>query len=453
MAEEEEKWVLDTMVSLNRMEQEVNPKLGLTQEYNSENRAKLWDSAKGKKDYKEKVFAGKQTYVDPVTGKMLHKNKNAAQQKYHMKDKAGNKISSKWAEHAAETDHIYALKDGHDIAKHNPFLSDADFREIMNSDENYRVLSKSANASKGEKSDWKVIFDNNSNLPAEGRIQMAKEKTSADIALQAKFAARTAENIGKEFAAGARDTLVNSVVPLTMEAVGKMVRVAQGKESLGEAAKDMGKVTADVAIAGGTNKLLIQVVNAQVDKSKSAVLHKIAGSNQVAQIIAVTAIVQKSLVKYINGEIDGKEFVQDVGEKGAMLLVGMVAGASGGIVGAVVATMACGAVASLFNTAKHLNDYKLKENQIRKLESEALAEMKKQRARFREVVEREYGIWDDKFQSGLDQILYCACEDTFDLQGVTEGLDKILSLCGAEVHFKTLGEYESQLDQPLRLSF
>lgn len=453
MKEDDENQVLDTAVSLGKMKQKANPELGMTQEYNRENRAKLWDSAKGKADYKEKTFAGKQTYVDPVTGKTLHKNKKAAQQKYHMKDKDGNKISSKWAEHAAETDHIYALKDGHDIAKHNPFLSDADFKEIMNSDENYRVLSKSANASKGEKSDWKVIFDKNSNLPAEGKIQMAKEKATADIALQAKFAVRTAQNAGKEFAAGAKDTLINSAVPLTMEAVNKMIKVAQGEESFGEAVKDMGEITADVAIAGGTNKLLVNTVAAQMKNSGSAVLKKIAGSNQVAQIIAVTAIIQKSLVKYINSEIDGKEFVQDVGEKGAILLVGMVAGAPGGILGAVIATMACSAVASLFDTAKHLNDYKLKESQIRRLESQALAEMENQRVRFREIVEREYGVWDERFQSGLDQMLHCACEETYDLQGVTEGLDRILLLCGAEAKFKTIDEYENQLNQPLKLSF
>lgn len=44
-------------------------------------------------------------------------------------------------------------------------------------------------------------------------------------------------------------------------------------------------------------------------------------------------------------------------------------------------------------------------------------------------------------------------EESFDLQGVTDGLDKILSLFGSSVAFKTREEYEAQLDKPLKLDF
>lgn len=76
-----------------------------------------------------------------------------------MRNSNGDKISKKWAAHSAEVDHIVLLKEGHNVAKHNPFLSDNDFKEIINSSENYRILSKSENASKGEKSDWERIFN------------------------------------------------------------------------------------------------------------------------------------------------------------------------------------------------------------------------------------------------------------------------------------------------------
>lgn len=485
MSKDSANMATDAIKNLSMMEQQANNNLGITQEYNKENRDKLWDSQKGKADYKDKVFGDKETYVDPISGKVLHKSQKAAQNKYHMKNSKGENTSTKWAEHSAETDHINALKDVHDVAKHNPFLSDSDFKEIMNSDENYRILSKKDNTSKGEQSDWKVITDKNNGMSSEARVQMAKEKVGSDIALQGKFAVRTVENIGKEFATGAKDTLVKSAIPLTAEAVRKLCKVANGEESLGDAAKEMGKVVVDVAVAGGTNKLVLDVVNSQLRNSKNAVFSKLANSNQVAQIVTVAMIVKESAVKYINGEIDGKEFIEEVGVKGATMVAGMIGGSIGGeigailggiagtvalpgvgtaagvvagkvigeILGTIITIVACSAIVSVYNTSKHLNDYKLKESQIRKLETEALKEMENQRDKFKSIVEREHKYWDEEIQNGFNMILSSACEQTFNLQGVTDGLDKILALFGKSVAFKNLDEYEAQLDMPLKLSF
>ena len=79
--------------------------------------------------------------------------------------------------------------------------------------------------------------------------------------------------------------------------------------------------------------------------------------------------------------------------------------------------------------------------------------MEYQRKKFADIVQREYQVWDETIQSSFDQILLCACEETYDLQGVTEGLDRILSIFGKKVRFNSLDEYEAQLDQTLTLSF
>lgn len=475
----------EAMKNVSMIEQQANSSLGIAQDYNKENRDKLWDSQKGKSDYKDKVFGEKETYVDPISRKVLHKSQKAAQNKYHMKNSDGENISTKWAEHSAETDHINALKDVHDVAKHNPFLSDSDFKEIMNSDENYRILSKKDNTSKGGQNDWKIITDKNNCMSFEARVQMAKEKMGSDITLQGKFAVRTAENISNEFATGAKDTLVKSAIPLTAEAVRKLCKVANGEESLGDATKEVGKVVVDVAVAGGTNKLVLDVVNSQFRNSRNVVFSKLANSNEVAQIITVAMIVKELAVKYINGEIDGKEFINEVGVKGATMVAGMIGGSIGGeigailggiagtvalpgvgtaagvvagqvigeILGTIITTVACSAIVSVYNTSKHLNDYKLKESQIRKLETEALREMENQRDKFRGIVERKYKNLDDEIQNGFDMILSSACEQTYNLQNVTAGLDKILALFEKSVAFKNIDEYEAQLDLQLKLSF
>ncbi len=467
----------------------ASSEMGITQEYSKDNRDKLWDSAKGKSEYKDKIFGDKQTIKDPISGKTLHKCQQAAQNKYHMKNSAGEKVSSKWADHSAETDHINALKDVHDIAKHNPFLTDNDFKEVMNSEENYRVISKSDNTSKGAKSDWQIIADKNSGISSEGKALIAKEKIRSDAALHGKFAVKSAQNASKEFVSGASDAVVGSAIPLTVEAVKKMIDVAQGKETLADAAKDMGKVTMNVAVTGGANRLLNDTISVQLANSKSALLKNVAQSSTVGQIVAVASIVQESAVRYINGEINGEEFVEEVGVKGAAMAAGMIGGqvgreigsliggaigttllpgvgttagvvagrVIGEILGAVITTVVCGSIVSVYtsikNTFKSMDDYKKKESHIKSLESDAIAEIERQRLVFKEIVEREYSRWDSTIQSGLDKMILNSWEESFDLQGVTDGLDQILSLFGKSVAFKTREEYETQLDKPLKLNF
>jgi hypothetical protein len=190
-------------------------------------------------------------------------------------------------------------------------------------------------------------------------------------------------------------------------------------------------------------------------------------------------------VKYVNGEISGQEFINEIGTKGTNMVVGMIGGEIGGeigmliggvlgtaalpglgtvegatagkvvgeILGTIITTVACSAVMTAFNTVKHMEDYKLTENNIRRIEKEALEEMANQRDKFRKIVEREYKVWDETIENGFDQILSCACRETADVTGVSEGIDKVLAVFGKSVRFKNLDEYEAQLDLPLKLSF
>lgn len=486
--------VLDVSVMNAKLKQIANEDLGLTQEYNKNNRDKLWEGnygTKAKRTYKDSSFgfnldgSEKQTFYDSKTGKTLHKSHNAAKNKYHAKNNEGEKISSEWSKYAAEADHIVALKDAHNVAKHNPFLKDSDFKEIMNSEENLRILAKSENTSKGEKSDLAVAFDTKNALTAEGRVQLVKENREAVFALQGKFAVRTVQNVGNEFIVGAQDTLVKSAVPLIRESVKQIIDVAQGEKEFKDAAKEIGKTTMDVAVAGGTNRLLLDTASSVLSNSKSSVLKNIANSNEVAQIITVANIVQESAVKYINGQIDEREFIEEVGVKGTTMVAGMIGGeigqeigrligatigtaigpgigtavgyfaggAVGEILGTIITTVACSAIMTVYTTSKNLDSYKLTDRQIKVLEKEALDEMERQRNKFREIVQREYKVWDGEIQKGFDQMVSNACKETFDLNGVTEGVDRVLAVFRKTVAFKDLKEYEAQLDMPLKLSF
>lgn len=454
------------------------------------------DDVYKRKKYKEQQYDDKKSRIDDYTGERVFMgNERDAKYKHPT-----NKTS--------DTDHITPIGVVEERYKR---LSKEQQRKLVNNEKhNYATTNSKLNRSKGDLENHKYLIrqikkgepqnlktsvkmlakevDSRAHMDAEATTMYAKNVSDTIVPKATEIAKQTtnmAKSASGSFVTGATDTLVKSAIPLTAEAVRKLCKVANGEESLGDAAKEMGKVVVDVAVAGGTNKLVLDVVNSQLRNSKNAVFSKLANSNQVAQIVTVAMIVKESAVKYINGEIDGKEFIDEVGVKGATMVAGMIGGSIGGeigailggiagtvalpgvgtaagvvagkvigeILGTIITTVACSAIVSVYNTSKHLNDYKLKESQIRKLETEALKEMENQRDKFKSIVEREHKYWDEEIQNGFNMILSSACKQTFNLQGVTDGLDKILALFGKSVAFKNLDEYEAQLDMPLKLSF
>lgn len=449
----------------------MDRKLGVTQDYDRSN----YDSASAKRTYKEKAFGDSAVITDPTTGEILHKSQTAAQNKYHMKNDAGENISKKWANHSTEIDHINSLKSIHDKTKHNSFLSDDDIQEIANCDANLRVLPKSLNASKGEKSDLEVIFDADNGLSLKGRANLAGEKIKSDVVLTGKFTHRTAENIVGLATDSAKESVANHGMEFVRYGVDHVIDIACRNENLQDAVVDVGVFTVktvgkdvakDVADAALVNNPLYQ---------------SLKNSGVLGELIQVGTMVAESASRLIDGEITAEEFMFEIGDKGATMVAQMVAGEVGAVVGEIIgittggflgagvgsaigraigtmiATVACNAViairTNIIANFKSLNDYKLQEKAIHKLELEAIAEMEYQRQRFREIVESEYKKWDENIEAGFNQIMSSACQEVYDLQGITEGLDRILSVFGKSVMFKNLDEYEAQLDMPLKLSF
>ena len=449
----------------------MDKKLGVTQDYDRSN----YDSERAKKAYKEKTFGDHAVIIDPTTGKLLHKSQTNAQKKYHMKNADGENVSKKWATHSAETDHIHSLKSIHEKTKRNPFLSDEDIREIANCDANLRILPKSLNASKGEQSDFAVITDVNNGLSLKGRMHLAGEKIESDVVLTSKFTTHTAKNIGNLTVDSAKKSVFNNKIIVVRYGIEHIVDIATRKESLEDAAVDVGtfavKAVGKDVIKNITDTALIN----------NPLYQSLKSGGKLGELIQVGTMVAESACRLIDGDITAEEFMLEIGDKGATMLAQMAGGEVGAIVGEIIgisvggflgagagavigkaigtmiATVACNVIIAikknLISNFKSLDDYKLQEKAIHKLETEAIAEMEYQRQKFREIVENEYEKWDENIEAGFNQIMYSACQEVYDLQGITDGIDKILSVFGKSVLFKNINEYKSQLDMPLKLNF
>lgn len=420
----------DTLRSTERAikSSESSDSLGVTYQYTGNRN--LWDSEKSKQEYRDSVFGDKQTIVDE-NGNILHKSHQAAKNKYHQKNAEGENVSTAWAKHAAETDHKISLESLHSHAKHNPFLSDADLREIANSPENYQILSKSDNASKG----------------AENSATMREHVT-----IHGKFAQRTAQNVTGEFTSGAVESVKNSAMNIIMDSLNKLLIE---DESLEDTLKDAGEAVLNTAIIGGTEKLLIDTATHIFANSGNQVLSSIVEMNGVGQCLVLGAAIGSSAIKYLNGEITTEQFSNEILVNG--IAVGISTAVSIAIpvpfLAPVISGIAIKAINLICQTKQQADSYLLKEEAIKKLEHEAIAEMKYQRSKFHEIVQEDFNNWDSTVEDAFNQMISSSVEGTFNLDGIVSGLDKVLSLCGEKVKFHSVDEWESQLDMPLELSF
>ncbi len=421
--EEEREFII-----LNNSQMSASENLGITQEYTG-NR-KLWDSASAKKNYVDSVFGDKQTIRDE-NGIVLHKSHKAAKNKYHQKNAAGENVSAKWSKYAAEVDHKISLESLHKQAKHNPFLSDSDLREIANCKENYQILSKRQNASKGA--------DNSANL-------------ITHASLHGKFAARTAANAAGEFAVGASESVQGISVQLIANSLQKLV--IEG-ESLEDTAKSAGKAVVNAAVVGGAEKLLIDTATHIFANSGNAVLNQIVQMNAVGQCLVLGAAVGTSALKYLDGEITTEQFADEILMNGAAIGISTIVGIAVPVplLAPIVSCIAVRAIHLLHQTRFQFDEYTIKESKIRDLEREAIAEMDRQRRKFHELVQENLNEWDSVIETAFQKMISASFEDSFDLDGIISGLDQVLSLCGEKARFRSVKEWESQLDMPLELSF
>lgn len=341
----------DTLIEISAQQglnqaSEFEEELGVTKEY----RRELLDSDKRKREYKEKVFKGKKTYKDRITGKNLHKSQKAAQQKYHMKNADGAIISKKWGDYSVETDHVISLKELHERTKDNPFLSDEDLKEIANQDYNYRATSKSFNASKGEKSDFEVIADPDSELTVGGKGELLKGKLVAELNVNAALAARTIKNAGKIFENGAQNALAASAVPLVIRGSQDLIRLANGEMTMKEAMEDVGSLGLSIAASGGSMRVATYALGATLRNSENELLKKFANANEIGTVLVVGSIVARAAGKYLEGEVDAEGFFEEIGESGLSLACGMllsktialvVPGAIAPAIAAMVASAVC----------------------------------------------------------------------------------------------------------------
>ncbi|QOR66307.1 hypothetical protein IM538_21495 [Cytobacillus suaedae] len=414
--------------------------LGVNQEYNR-NR---YDDIKTRKDYKESYFNGKKTGVDYYSGKILHSDTQAAKRKY------GDKSYTKYS---ADVDHITPLKTIHNDLKRNPFLSDADVQDIANGKYNLRVTNSHLNRSKSHKSNIQVALDSQKELSLSTKTKLMKDEISSKVSISTRSSIKTVQNMGNEFVIGAKNSIEASAIPLAIIGVQNLVSVARGEMDMKVAVKETGGVLGSIALTGGTKEIL-SIAAASLKNSSSEVLKQLGKSNYVAEIIDVSLMVKDTLISYINGDINGEQFMEKIGENGVSMIAsiqGAIIGQAlipipvvGAFIGSMIASTVCVELykfgIKMKEAYKSFDEIKELEARVNILTSSALKEMEFQRNKLKNTIGLEVEKWDKSINSAFELLVTSTIAD--DVEGVTRSFNSILGLFNESVKFKNYEEFD-----------
>ena len=215
----------------------------------------------------------------------------------------------------------------------------------------------------------------------------------------------------------------NAEGELVIIAVENLVAIVNEEKDFSDAIVDTAGTVAGIAATGALDELFF------------------GGNGVVPEVVAVACVMKDSFMKYLNDEINGEEFVQEIAQKGVPLLAGKLVGiATGGnIVAQMLATYACALIYNEIQTL--IRDYKsintMQQGYIARLNrvsKQMIEELQIQQENFKEAFGEDYLKWNQAIDSGFELITYG--NQNMDMQSVSRGIDSILQLFGGEVTFK-----------------
>lgn len=424
-------------------------------------RAKYDDTAK-RKQFKEEVYGERKTITDPYTGKTLHKDADAALNKY------GKNYAN---EHKSQTDHTIPLKKVVDRNKNNTFLSDEDIKEIANIKENYKEINGSLNQSKGSKSNIETARKNN--VGKQQQKEMTREQIKAQAAIDKKtieLTAKRANEIGMQAAKS------GAAIGGGISAVQNIGSVLNGEEEFSEAVFNIGVDTAKAAATSYGTSIAVKGAESLAKETGDQIMKKtektaleylgkeIGGhlanldAGVIGQIATVTYEVGKSVQRYLNGDITSEEFINELGEKGVGMAesirfgligtaIGSCAGPAGAVVGNIIGNMVGYFVGTkVYNTIQQFIS-KTAERDENIARYNRIAE---QAAAYRQNLEKEFEIINAQnrqiIRDSFDGMAKAVLDNN--VEAFTSSLNDVCNLYGTEVKFKNRAEFSEFWNNP-----
>lgn len=399
----------------------------VTQEYD---RTRYEDHTKmkvvKKAAYQKPDGSAAKTTNDPYSGAVLHRDQNAAEKKY------GQHAAMK---HKSETDHVVPLKQIHDKYKNNPFLSDADLKEIANQESNLKEISARTNRSKGDQSFREYAQKHPELSEAEQAMQHQAEKKS-ERQIRRGVAARTVSNAGKVALDGAKQSLNSAAPALLYQGTVDLVKVMRGEKDVGKAVLDLAKTAGTVAASGAAISLGQQLVGKHGDVAL------------VGKIASGIIVVKRNAEALASGQIDSKECIHRTLEDGLGAILSYASNAMGYALGGTLAASACSFAVSLAydSFVQTAREYRTSARARKDAELYALFVLDQQQ-KFREALsyyeEQYFAQQEAQYKAFCQDIQQAIQEENADL--FFTALNQMGEAFHVQLQFRSFDEFDSYM--------
>lgn len=410
---------------------------------------KLYDSPQAKINAKSNAYRNGGMAKDPYTGKELFLKKRDAKAKY------GNN----WQEHLAEADHIEPVQKIHEKYKDAPWLTNDNIKELANSDENIKVISRKLNNAKRNRineefyGDSEYLKSKGIDIPRDKKQEAIKDSDKARKSISNDADRKQRLNIREDFHAAGKNGAYNAgAMTAAMSTVDNLVAVIKGERTPEEALKrivlDTGTSAATGYIVGGS----VSVIAHTLSNSSSTFIRALVNSNVPGKVVSAVMATGGTLLKYSKGEINTKECICELGKDGVNIGVtgaSMTIGQAlipipyiGAAVGAMVGSALAGGVCrSLSESVARMQMAQEEYERVKATTEQVISRMKWEQKAFEKITSQLFAERAVAINEGFEKIYKALNDDnTHDME---QGLTQIARSFGREVELYSVEEIDA----------
>lgn len=396
-----------------------------------------------KDSYKNRYFDGKRSAIDEYTGERVF---------YSSKGHYTTKTT-------ANIDHVIPIDQltkryGKDVSK-------AELKSIANSDYNLATTSEALNKAKSNMSNheylWKKLKNGDpedftttynmlhkeasSETAVFARVKTSKISTKVKKLTKNNIDFNPSKSVGKAVNAGTASALI----ALTISSCNNLAQIAAGEKSIGEAVKDIAFDSGSSFVSSaGVSLMQDGVVNICKEYASKDIAKFVAQDLPIAEITTVV-MVGRSVLRCLNGEITEEECATEIILNGAGYFAFKIGMLCGGPAGAVVASLIVSQISA--TVLKYQQEKKIAAKrmaQFNRIVSDALIALEKQKNILADFREKEREKLAKAFNTGFEYIQLSILQNNVD--GITDGLNCILSVFNEKCAFQSLDEFNDFFD-------
>lgn len=412
---------------------------------------KLYDDGAAKRLAKDKLFSDGKTVKDPYTGKKLLLRKQDAKAQF----------GEHWQEHLAESDHVVPVHKVYEEYKDDPWLTNDDLKEAINSDENIQVVNRKYNNAKRDRTQKEFVEDKqyrkdkNVKLSKKSAAKALKDGEKAQAHIERTLAVKKVKNVATEFHASGTNAAYNAMgMTAAMVSMDNIVAVLKGEKDAKEAIKDVTIATGKSAAVGYVTGGSLSVVARSLSSSSSPLVKSLVQSSVPGKVVGAVMATGDVLYRYAKGEISTVECIGQLGQRGVSTVTtgyAMAAGQAlipipfvGAAVGAMVGAAFSGAIWN--GLQKIIGGTEVAEAEYLRAKAEAdaaIARMRQERANFIAATNQLFAERAQAINAGFDT--YCAASIDNDFNQMAMGLNQIAASFGRDIGIHNFDDFDKMM--------